>query len=412
MRILSLENCTQFTDSGLAYLLDIAEKLEVLNFSGNTHITDEGLAVLFKACLRLTGVSLNNCPQLTFEVLHVLALHNKRLAMLHVSGMQITDGGLSLICSALSDKHMRSMDLSMCRGVSDFGAMSVADSCPGLRVLNLSGLSRISDTGARAICAKCWYLESLNLEDVFLLDDDAFRYDFSYDGRVQADEHMLRHLITLNIRDCINVTDHGIKGLSERCRRIQTLIFRGCDKITNLSLRHIANPYEENFPLCDALRVLDVSFCSGITADGILAILPQCGVLEELRVSGIVSINDAFVAEMCHKCTTIQRVVMQKCVFVTDVAMCTLADWMWLEHLDISGCHRITDDGIEVLTVACTGIVRLLMQRVHRLTGRAISSITRNCRTIQYLDVRDCPLVTDKSISGLLKIWPWINLSR
>ena len=412
IRILSLESCVQLDDMGLAYLLDVAERLEVVNFSGVTRISDEGLAVLFKSCQRLQGISVNNCPQLTYEVLHVGALHSRKLGTLHASCTQITDGGLSLICSALSSNHMRSLDLSMCRDISDFGIMSVADSCPNLKFLNLSGLSRISDAGARAICAKCWYLESLTLEDVFLLDDDAFRYEFSYDGRIQADEHMLRHLVTLNLRDCVNVTDHGLQGLSERSRKIQTLILRGCDKITNLTLTHISNPFEDNFPLCDALRVLDLQFCSGITGSGILSILPHCGVLEELRVSGIVSINDEFVKDMCMSCKTIQRVVMQKCVFLSDAALCHMADFMWLEYLDVSGCHRITDDGIEVLTVACNGLFRLIASGLRKLTARAINSIARNCRAIQYLDVRQCPLITDQSIKDLLLRWPFLNLSR
>lgn len=412
VRILSVENCAQLNDKGLVYLLDIAERLEVVNFSGVTQISDEGLAALFKACQRLQAISVNNCPQLTYEVLHVGALHNKRLSTLHASCTQITDGGLSLICSALSANHMKSLDLSMCRDISDFGAMSIAESCPNLKFLNLSGLSRISDTGARAICAKCWYLESLNMEDIFLLDDDSFRYDFKYDGRVQADEHMLKHLITLNLRDCVNITDRGMQGLSERSRKIQTLILRGCDKITNLSLTHIANPYDDNYPLCDALRVLDLSHCSGVNAEGILKVLPLCGVLEELRVSGIVSINDAFVKDMCLKCKTIQRVVMQKCVFLSDAALCYMADYMWLEQIDISGCHRITDDGIEVLTVACNGLFRIFAQRVNKITNRAINAITRNCRAIQYLDVRDCPMVTDQSIDELLSRWPYLNLQR
>jgi len=158
--------------------------------------------------------------------------------------------------------------------------------------------------------------------------------------------------------------------------------------------------------------VLDLQFCSGITGSGILSILPHCGVLEELRVSGIVSINDEFVKDMCMSCKTIQRVVMQKCVFISDAALCHMADFMWLEYLDVSGCHRITDDGIEVLTVACNGLFRLFASGVRKLTARAINSIARNCRAIQYLDVRQCPLVTDQSIKDLLLRWPFLNLNR
>ena len=168
-------------------------------------------------------------------------------------------------------------------------------------------------------------------------------------------------------------------------------------------------PYEYNFPMCDSIKTLDISYCASITADGILDILPQCGVLEDLRCSGIVSINDSFVQQMCLKCVTIQKLTMQKCVFISNAALCSIADYLWLESLDITGCRRITDDGLEVLTVSCNGIFKLVLKAVHKITSRTINSISRNCQQIQDVDVTDCPLIGEKSIQDLHAIWPHIR---
>ena len=46
---------------------------------------------------------------------------------------------------------------------------------------------------------------------------------------------------------------------------------------------------------------------------------------------------------------TLQRVRFSKCVFLSDAGLCAMAEFLWLEQLDVSGCHRITDDGLEVL---------------------------------------------------------------
>ena len=78
---------------------------------------------------------------------------------------------------------MRSLDISFCRDVSDYGAISVAESCPELRYLNLSG-PREFHRGARHLLAKCWYLSELSMEDVFLLNDQAFFFDREFDGRL------------------------------------------------------------------------------------------------------------------------------------------------------------------------------------------------------------------------------------
>ena len=136
----------------------------------------------------------------------------------------------------------------------------------------------------------------------------------------------------------------------------------------------------------------------------------MCGILEELRLSGMVSVDDNFLHEMCIKCGTIQRLSMQKCVFVSDAALCSMADYLWLEYLDITGCRRVTDDGLEVLTVSCNGIIRLFLTGVHKLSSRTVNSVARNCTVIQELELEKCPLVTEKSLDDLQTQWPHLRL--
>ena len=47
---------------------------------------------------------------------------------------------------------------------------------------------------------------------------------------------------------------------------------------------------------------------------------------------------------------TLQRVRFAKCVVLSDAGLCAMAEFLWLEQLDVSGCHRLTDDGLEVLS--------------------------------------------------------------
>jgi hypothetical protein len=409
-RIINLENCPVIDDTGILYLLDIAEKLEVINIAGAVHVTDLALAQLFAKCERLTSVNVCNCIHVSFEVLHVLAINNHRLADLRAAACQIDDGGLSMICSALSDTHMRSLDISFCRDVSDYGAISIAESCPALRYLNMSGLSRVSDRGARHVLGKCWYLEELNVEDVFLLSDTAFFFDRDFDGRVAADENMLKHLVTLSLRDCVNVTDQGIKGLAMRCRKVETFVMRGCDKLTDLSLRWMSNPFEDNFPMLDSIRILDISNCALLTAEAVLDILPICGVLEDLRVAGMPGVNDDFVHQMCLKCSTVQRINLTKCIFITDAALCSMADYLWLEGLDISGCRRVSDEGLEVLAVACNGLIDLGLKGVHKITARTVNALARCLKNMQSLDLRDCHMVHESAVANLKEKLPHLNL--
>jgi hypothetical protein len=55
---------------------------------------------------------------------------------------------------------------------------------------------------------------------------------------------------------------------------------------------------------------------------------------------------------------------LQKCLLLTDAALCSLADNLWLEQLDVTGCHKMTDAGFEVLSEACSGLRVVVARKV------------------------------------------------
>lgn len=401
--MIHFDNCPLITNSGLKPLLVLADQLESLSFAYNQNLDAEGLQPLFEACHELKSVNLNHCPLVDEDLLFILAQYNTALRALFVSGTHISDDGLSLLATKLSKKSFTSLDISFCRLITDFGLTSIAETCTNLKFLNLCGLNRISDVGTRTLCSKCWYLEYLNLEDLFLLDDKSFWFSVTFDGRIAADENMLKSVKFLNLRDCVNITDQGIRGLAERCRKIESLILRGCDKISNLGLTYLTQNFLEPLPLCDSLKVLDLSFCALVSAEGLEALLPYCGVLEELKLSGNATINDDFIVFVTQKCATIQRLTLQHCIFVTDVGVCAIAESMWMEYLDISGCHKVTDAGVEILSLTCQGLQQLILTGLYRLSDTSIYAIYRNCRQLLLLNVEKCPDISSKALVSLQK---------
>lgn len=216
---------------------------------------------------------------------------------------------------------------------------------------------------------------------------------------------MLKSLVNLSLRDCVNVTNQALRGLAERCRKIERLVLRGCDKLTDAVVPLILDPYADPFqvPMVDSIRILDVGYCLHLSINAMRQLLPACGVLEEVDMSGMTAINDSFIHELCHACPTIQRLRIQKCVLITDAALCTLADYMWIEELDISSCKKITDEGLEVLAVACNGLQKLVLHKVSKVTGRTMASLARNCKAVREVDIRGCPLVTKPAVDDFLR---------
>jgi F-box/leucine-rich repeat protein 2/20 len=402
VKVLTLNYCSKITDAGLTSVRTLFGKLQVLSLEGLTLISDEGLRPFAEKCKNLQTVNVNKCPNISHESLAEIARRNPFLSTLGMSDTRVGDEAFSLICAAMQEggcgKNMTSMDISNCRELTDLGVNCMAEVCPSLTRLNMSGLCRVSDIGVRAVCANCWHLQYLNVSDIFLLRDDAFWFSATYDGRRAANENMLVSLQTIIFTDCSNLTDRGIEGLAERCRKLDVLVLQGCDKVTDLSLRHIADSAictSSSTPMCDTIHTLNLSYCTGITGPGILALLPVCACLEDLDLSGLASIvNDAFLLAFSKSCPTLQKLTLQKCLLLSDAALCALADNLWLEHLDVSGCAKITDSGVEVLTEACNGLRSVAMRRAKRLTNKSLFALMRNCKGIQKVDLRECPLIT------------------
>ena len=281
--------------------------------------------------------------------------------------------------------------------------------------LNICGLSRVTDVGAAAICSNCWKMAHLNFEDVYLLADHSFFFDRAGDGRVAADENMLTSLITLNLKDCVHLSDQALVGLQKRCGKVEVLNVQGCHKLTDKGLAALYECLDNDgansmFPFCDSLRTLVLASCINFTAHGLTNLFSRCGVLEELDLSGITAVTDQLIAALCESCPTVQRLAVRRCVALTDTALCTMAAELWLEHLDISFCSKLTDCALEVLSMACNGLLTLTAVRVRRITNKAVNMLLRNCRLLKRVDVRECESIDWRVLDEYSKGYPGVHL--
>jgi hypothetical protein len=398
---LNLDGCIDLDDDSLLVLKTICKQLELLSLARLKRLTDNGVIPLVTACNRLTVLNLNNCSQLTQNTLFYAAQSNKQLATLHCSSVFLNNEGLLSLCQLLSPDELTSIDISFCRDLTDYSIIAFANTFHNLTFINMCGLSRLTGKGARAICENNWKLTSLNLEDLFLLSDTTFL--FSQVDDVRRDLNMLKSLQIINLRDCVNLTDIGLQGIIERCRSLRELYLRGCDKLSDKSLSNMILPYKHTTALSQHLLTLDVSFCRLMTATGILTVTSHCSGLEELNVSGIATVNDKFLKELVDKCPSITRLIMQRCLLVTDAGLCQLSASLWLQTLDASFCTKITDEGIEVLTLACSGLNHLCLKKLSKLSDKCLKVIHDNSRLLRTLDVTDIGSFTPLIIETLRK---------
>lgn len=53
-------------------------------------------------------------------------------------------------------------------------------------------------------------------------------------------------------------------------------------------------------------------------------------------------------------------------------------------------CPKITDAGMEVLALACTGLLSVEAQRNLKITDRSVISLLSHCKSLAHLDLSEC----------------------
>ncbi|KAF5785683.1 putative leucine-rich repeat domain superfamily [Helianthus annuus] len=69
-----------------------------------------------------------------------------------------------------------------------------------------------------------------------------------------------------------------------------------------------------------------------------------------------------------------------------------------LEHLNLNGCQKISDNGIEAITKACPSLKIFSIYWNVRVTDVGISHLVNNCKHIVDLNLSGCKGISDKSL--------------
>ena len=159
-------------------------------------------------------------------------------------------------------------------------------------------------------------------------------------------------------------------------------MLQGCHLLTDKALEYMysteCDSVNNDFPMCDSFKPLNLASCLKFSSAGLIFLFQKCGVLEDLDLSGVTCVSDALIHDLCELCPTIQKLRLRRCIYISDLALCSIASSLWLEYLDISHCSKITNTGIEVLSMACNGLLTLIASRVRKLTNKSINLLLRN----------------------------------
>ncbi|GMF99164.1 unnamed protein product [[Candida] boidinii] len=166
---------------------------------------------------------------------------------------------------------------------------------------------------------------------------------------IHLSQHANDRLVSLNLTRCTTITDNGFSfWATTHFKNLKNLVLRDCTFLSDNAITSIAGS-------CPNLEVLDLTFCCVLTDNSLSILYLCCKKLKELNLSFCGS------AVSNHSLASISRLPQ-----------------LW--KLIITGCVRVTRQGVDVLLATSQSITHLDLSqcpRVHMFQGTPVEPFER-----------------------------------
>ena len=97
---------------------------------------------------------------------------------------------------------------------------------------------------------------------------------------------------------------------------------------------------------------------------------------------------------------------------VSDDALCLLAEFLWIEHLDLAYCLHATDAGLAAIAEASSGLLSLNISWCRKLTDASLDALASGCRHLETLTAIACDQLSDAAFARLQAAVPLLKIMR
>lgn len=293
---LDLSLCKQITDFSLYSIVCKAKYLHTLDLGGCCNLTDKGVLLLSYGLRNLVKLDLRSCYSLTDRALayisgEVQPTESKTLSFL--ANVGLIENSNCKICKRKEGSSRKrqinplptidrftefgmfkltSLVLQDCQKISDIG-LEYISKIQSIEKLNLSFCVNISDNGLKHV-RKLSKLSDLNLRSCDNITDAGLvnlkdcsnidSLDVSFCEKIcNLNYQLCKHLRTLSLCAC-DISDAALTALD--LSSLETLNLGQCRQVTDVGMRTIAER-------CSKLKYIDLYGCSGVSTKGIEAIM-------------------------------------------------------------------------------------------------------------------------------------------
>lgn len=336
----------------------LAANLKSLSLKGS-NVTERTFMEFLSQCKNLQSLDLSCCNSL-FMSGQILE-RNSDIQVLRAALTNVTEVNLSSI-RFLSDAMFNRL-MTVCENVEKLSLASVQITFHSPGVYYPKGETK---------CANGSVLTFKNILD-FLVTQQCLK-SLNFTRTQIEDEHLEEivsipelHLQELILVGCRNVSDAGIGSVCKYQTGLITLDIRECPDLTNGSvmavgtyLRQLKNLYLHKCKMIsdkavavlknlNHLEVLDLSECFQVTSDGLVKGLCGGSVknLTHLGLNCCSSVTDTFVLKACECLPFLVHVDLGSCFPITDLSVHAISRSLkYLRYLRLAWCKNITDLGL------------------------------------------------------------------
>lgn len=258
-------------------------------------------------CRNVVNFSLEG-SRMDKTAIHCFLLRNHRLQYLNVSGLDsMTNAAMKII--AKSCQKLRTLNVSWCANVNTNGLKKVVKACPILTDLLASEIHGFDDEELSLELFKRNTLERLVISRTNITDESleilvhGVNPDMDIlEGRAIVPPRKLKHL---DLHQCSNLTDNGVRRLAHNVPSLIGLNLSRCLELTDDSII----PIVQTVPNLTHLELEELGSLSNTTLIE-LANSPCAPFLEHLNVSYCESLSDPGMLQVMKNCSSLQFVEM------------------------------------------------------------------------------------------------------
>ncbi|KAL1971091.1 hypothetical protein VTN77DRAFT_42 [Rasamsonia byssochlamydoides] len=354
-----------------------------LNLRGCVQLREKWLSDgerISNICRNVVNFSLEGC-RIDKTAIHYFLLRNPRLEYINISGLStVSNSAMKII--AQSCPHLKTLNVSWCSNVNSKGLKRIVESCPELRDLRAGEIRGFDDEGFMEALFKRNTLERLIMHRTDVTDQSlkVLIHGTNPEIDVLTDRPIVppREFKHLDLHQCSNLTDHGVRSLAHNVPFLQGLQLSQCseltddsiievvrttprlthleledlDKITNNTLMELAKS-----PCAERLEHLNVSYCENLGDPGMLPVLKNCPRLKSVdmdntRISDLSLMEASFRVRKRGYGTALPRVGLRLVVFD-----CINVTWAGVREVLSSNAYlpRSMKTGSAVVSVKETG---------------------------------------------------------